>query len=98
MTLREENVCASARFGTNRKGYRGKGYWGEICIATRPTYCMEVSKREKAKLETSIREVRERMAVISSVEESMQASAKEVMAMAEKEPTEQQLQSVLVEL
>ena len=50
------------------------------------------------KLETSIREVRERMAVISSVEERMQASAKEVMAMAEKELMEQQLQSVLVEL
>ena len=46
-------------------------------------------------LAKSICEVRERMAVISSVEERMQVSAKEVMA--EKESMERQLQSVLIE-
>ena len=53
----------------------------------------EVLEREKAEVKASICEVWERMAVISSAEERMH---KEVMA--EKESTEQQLQSVLIEL
>lgn len=53
----------------------------------------EVLEREKAEVKASICEVWERMAVISSAEERM---LKEVMA--EKEPMEWQLQSVLVEL
>eukprot|EP00956_Cyclotella_meneghiniana_P045267 scaffold361509_cov70-Cyclotella_meneghiniana.AAC.1 len=57
---------------------------------------MEVLEGDKAELEKSIREVRDRMVVVSSAEERTQKSVEQVTA--EKESIKQQLQSVLVEL
>ena len=90
MTLREENVGVSAE---NERLVRTQEAGDALQNAQHRTEAL--LEGEKAELETSIRQARERMAIFLSAEERMQTSVEEIKV--DKESIERQLISVLVE-